>query len=104
MADLAAGRTALSEATGKRDALHAELAGTGAQLAAERAALQAARAAGDGERIADAEARVAELGARRRATLAQAATITEQARVTIDALIGDELTLEGDVPLVLLPV
>ena len=48
--------------------------------------------------------KIAELGRRRRETIAQSRAISEQVRADLADLLGEDLALEGDVPLVLLPV
>ena len=104
MPDLQAGRQALAAASAQRATLDAELAAAGAQLAAERANLVRLRAAGDVDGIQAARVRINELAGRRRSAIAATREIVGLLRLALDGLLGDELDLEGDVPLVLLPV
>lgn len=104
MADLEFIRTELNEATRQREQLAQRLAETASELASERKRLAALRAAADADETGAAAAHVRELVGRRAESARAMAELQERVRVDLDRLLGASLQLEGDVPLVLLPV
>ena len=104
MADLGHIRLVQTEARGQREQLAKQLADVADTLAAERKRFAALQAAAASDEAAAASATILDL-VEQRATAARAiAELQERMRVDLDALLGATLELEGDVPLVLLPV
>src|SRR5262245_31604423 len=104
MADFSRIRQAVSQASSERDRLTRQLAATTGQLAAARADLVAQQAASNQAAIDAALARIRDL-VDERATIAGAlGTLREDLRGTLDNILHADLALEGNVPLVLLPV
>lgn len=104
MADLEVLRLAASEAAFAREQLQGQIAGIAADLAAQRARRAAARAAGDDQAAAAAGAEVARLVDARTGAAAEIGRLHDRLAADIERLLGDDVELEGDVPLVLLPV
>lgn len=104
MADLELIRLALTEATLEREQFARRLAETTSKLASERKRLATLQASGDAEETKAANANILDLVGQRAASARALAGLQERVRVELDRLLGVELELEGDVPLVLLPV
>src|SRR5260370_19962016 len=104
MPDLVGARSTLSQSAETAAGLTAQLGQIVAALATERARLAELTAQGDTQAMAAAKARIEAL-AGKRAEAARAITVLhERTRLAVDALLGRELALEGQMPLVLLPV
>lgn len=104
MADFAQIRRTVSQASIERDQLTRELAATAGQLAVARAELTALQAGGDATAIDAAAAHISELAEQRASTARALAALQEDLRTTLDDILFADLHLEGDAPLVLLPV
>jgi hypothetical protein len=104
MTDFSQIRQAVSAASNDRDRLATELSRTAGQLAAARAQFAALRTSSDRLAIDAAAARIRELVDERAATARALGTLQEDLRGTLDNILHADLALEGDVPLVLLPV
>ena len=104
MPDLGQARLALANATRQRDELASQLAETVGSLLTERQRLAALQAAADGDQIAAAAAGIRDLTAERAAAARAIGDLHERVRLELDGLLGAALQLEGNVPLVLLPV
>jgi hypothetical protein len=104
MADLALTRRRLAQAAAEHERLARELASSTNALAAERTELAALQAAADVDGANAAAARIRDLASRRSTAARAIADLHERVRVDLDPLLGRSLELEGDVPLVLLPV
>lgn len=104
MADFSQARRTVAEAAAARDRLTRELAATAGDLAAARAQRAAVRAAADPAAVAALDARIRALS-ESRATRARALSdLQETLRGALAGLLAPDLALEGDAPLVLLPV
>ncbi|MEP7113915.1 MAG: hypothetical protein ABI862_11660, partial [Ilumatobacteraceae bacterium] len=105
MVDLAAIRGTVADANARRDALAAQLHQAGADLAAARSERDVLRATGsDPAAQAEAEARVSALADTRRSLADSLVGVRTDVADILDQQFGNDLELEGDVPLVLLPV
>jgi hypothetical protein len=104
MADLEQIRLLTSAAGLERDRLVRQLAETGAQLTAERRRLAALQATGDPDETRAAADRIRGLVSRRRESVSAVAALQESHRSELEGLLGDDVELEGNVPLVLFPV
>lgn len=104
MADFLRIRQAVSQASSERERLTTQLAATTGQLAAARAALTALQAGSNRAEVDAARARIRRL-VDERATIAGAlGALQEDLRGALDNILHADLALEGNVPLVLLPV
>lgn len=97
-------RQTVSHASAERERLMRELAATTDELAAARTRLSVLQAISDPEATESAKATVARLVDRRAATARELGALQEQLRSTLAEILNADLALEGDVPLVLLPV
>jgi hypothetical protein len=104
MADLAAARNALAQSASEATVLNSQLSNAAASLAAERARLAALTAAGDAAAVSAATVRINELAEQRASAAKAISALHERLRLDIDDILGRELQLEGNTPLVLLPV
>ena len=104
MADLERLRILSAEAAERRRTAAAQQAELAAVLAATRQERDGLRAAGDGDGVADAELRIGKLLDAKRSLAAGAGTAHAELSQSLTRLLGGEVDLEGDVPLVLLPV
>jgi hypothetical protein len=105
MADLDALRAAREETALRHAPLVDALAEAAAQLAAERKQRDLLRRQGAGpEALAEADARVSALLAARRERSAALGALHDEFAGSLEQLLGDELELEGSLPLALLPV
>jgi hypothetical protein len=104
MADFSRIREAVSEASIDRDRVARQLATINGQLAAARAELVALRATSNQAAIDVAAARIRDLVDQRSAAASELRELNEALRGTLDGILHADLALEGDVPLVLLPV
>src|SRR5258707_10838854 len=104
MPDFAEIRQTLAEATRRRDELTRQLANTAGALVAERQRLAALQASSEGGEIDAVAAGIRDLVAERAASARAIGELHERVRLQLDGLLGAALELEGDVPLVLLPV
>lgn len=104
MADLELFRLAAAEAVAAREQLARQVASIHADLAAQRAQLAAARATGDADRELAAATAIADLVAARDRPTREIAAVHDRFTADLANLLGAGLELEGDVPLVLLPV
>jgi hypothetical protein len=104
MPDLAGARNTVSQSAATAAGLAAQLQQAAAALATERARLAQLTAQGDAQAIADAKARIAGLAGQRAEAARAITALHESTRLAVDALLGRELALEGQTPLVLLPV
>jgi len=103
-AGLGAARASLSAAIGRRDELAGQLAANGTELADERRRLAELEASGAFDAAAAARERIAELVAARAAPTRDLVGLHDSIAAELGELLGSDLTLESDVPLVLLPV
>ncbi|RYF45520.1 MAG: hypothetical protein EOO27_41195, partial [Comamonadaceae bacterium] len=104
MADLMHLRQAATAARSHTDTLTAQLTDINSRLAAERQNLASQITVGDPEAIEATQQRIAALVAARSQSASVIAAAREQFRDDLDQLLGDHLTAEGTVPLMLLPV
>ncbi len=104
MPDLERSRQALAAAAAEREELARQLADTVAKLAAERQRFTALQATGDRARIDASAASVRDLAAHRAASARAIGELHERVRLQLDDLLGTAIELNGNVPLVLLPV
>lgn len=104
MADLEQLRRTAAELRDSVTGLDQRLAEVDERLRAARAGLATARASGDGAQVAAARATVHAIVADRRGLAGERIEIHEQFAADLQVLLGAEIDLEGDVPLVLLPV
>lgn len=104
MADLTRIRNALSAGSAESNRLAAALSETTTQLAQAREKLRRLQAAGDTTRAAELSEQIRTLSQQRAAHLRALAAAREALRANLDNLLQTELTLEGNVPLTLLPV
>src|SRR5436305_13550082 len=104
MADLKAIRLAAADATAQRERLAQQVAGIQADLASARTRLAAARAAGDGAAEREAAVAIERLVAARKAPARGVADLHDRLAGRLGQLLGSDSALEGDVPLVRLPV
>jgi hypothetical protein len=104
MADLALIRLALVQATREREQLARQLAQAANDLASERQLRAALQVSADPAEAEASAARIRDLIGRRAASARAIGALQERIRVDLEGLLGDDVELEGDVPLVLLPV
>ena len=104
MADLGAARASLAKSSEQRDELSSQLAGLSAEIAAERRRLVELDAGGDVEAAAASRARIADLVAARATPTRDLAGLHGSIADDLAQFLGSELSIEADVPLVLLPV
>jgi hypothetical protein len=104
MPDLESSRQSLADAVRRQEQLAAQLAGASGALAAARARLAAAQASGDRDSIEAASGEIRDLVQQRTGSVRALGELHERARLDLESLLGTTLDLEGDIPLVLLPV
>jgi hypothetical protein len=103
MANFSRIREAVSEASSDRDRLTRQLSVIAGELAAARAELVALQATSSSAGAA-AKARIRDLVSQREVAASALREQQEGLRATLDNILHADLALEGDVPLVLLPV
>lgn len=104
MPDLSRLRQAAADGHTATAALNRQLAELVSTLAAERALLAKARAIGDADSTAAVRARISRLNATRDDLHRNMAQLHDELAGSLVGLLGNDITLEGDTPLVLLPV
>ncbi len=104
MTDLNLIRQKLAEGAAEREQIARQLADNANALAAERAKLAALQAAADIDGAGAVATRIQALADARLASASDLSAAFERARVDLQALLNGSIDLEGDVPLVLLPV
>jgi hypothetical protein len=104
MADLELIRRTLAEGSAVRERLAAQVAASANKLSAERAKLASLRASADAVEGKAAAARIETLLAERAGAARKLSVAHERVRVDLQKLLNPTIELEGDVPLVLLPI
>lgn len=104
MADLTRLRQAAAANRADRDTRAAELAGLTRQLADARQTLASVRSTGNATAIAEADSRVRALADSRSVAAREMRVADARAHTVLGALLQADVSLEGDAPLVLLPV
>ncbi|HYI60042.1 MAG TPA: hypothetical protein VEX66_17875 [Microlunatus sp.] len=104
MADLERLRAVAAEAAEQHRRAAAGAADLATTLGATRLERDSLRAAGDTDGLADAERRIGELLDAKRSLTTGAGAVIAELNESLVQLLGREVDLEGDVPLVLLPV
>src|SRR5262245_51445882 len=104
MADFSRIREAVADASSERDRLTRQLSSINGQLASARAEMVGLQVTADQAAIDAAAARIRDLAGQRAAAAGRLRTLQEDLRGTLDNILHADLALEGNVPLVLLPV
>jgi hypothetical protein len=104
MPDVARLRQAAADGRAATAGVDRQVADLGTQIVAERARLSQALATGDGAASEAARTRIGQLSAARRELVQSRARLDDDLAGDLAALLGDDIELEGDIPLVLLPV
>lgn len=104
MADLQRLRTARAAQAAEQDRLATTIATHAREIAAERSRLASAQAAGDTARARDAAQRIAALVAEKLDAARGLSAARERNRLDLATLLAEGIALEGDCPLVLLPI